>query len=115
MLKQDTVTIKGKVISTDVEELNLLNYDLTNKDIEPLKYCENLKWLNLHWNQISDVTPLAGLLNLRAVFISGNQIADISPLSKLPHIKIEEIALQLNQQDYVMAWSETIRPRLWHI
>ncbi len=81
-----TITIGGQTISTDVTELDLSSMDLTDEDIEPLKWCTDLMSLNLRDNQISDMSPLSGLSNLTELELYDNQISDLSPLSGLTEL-----------------------------
>jgi Leucine-rich repeat (LRR) protein len=75
------ITIKGVEYSTSLTGLNLLSWENTNADIEPLKYMVNLTELRLSANQISDISVLAGVINLQILNLNENQISDISPLA----------------------------------
>ena len=68
---------------------------LTNADIAPLVYLENVQWLYLYGNQISDLTPLAGLTTLIFLDAGSNQVSDISPLAGL--VNLEELWLDNNR------------------
>ncbi|MCE5189896.1 MAG: leucine-rich repeat domain-containing protein [Eubacteriales bacterium] len=66
--------------------------NLHNEDIEPLKYCTDLVYLDLgHGNRISDLSVLTGLKNLRVLIVSMNKIEDISPLAELKNLECLEI------------------------
>ena len=82
-----TITIKGEEFSIFSDGLNLRNMNLTNSDIEPLKYMVNLVELSLGGNEISDIEPLKYLVNLEFLFLNGNQIYDISALSELINLR----------------------------
>ncbi len=64
-------------------------------DLTGLEYAENIRWLNLLDNQISDISVLSGLTNLQYLFLTENQISDISPLSRLTNL--ETLGLDGNQ------------------
>ena len=78
-----TITIKGVEYGTELTELDLESLQLTDADIEPLRYMVNLTELNLTGNQISDIGTLAALTNLTHLYLIDNQISDINPLSEL--------------------------------
>jgi len=81
-----TITIKGVEYSTDLTELALDSAELTDADIEPLKYMVNLTELSLWSNQISDISALAGLKNLTVLSLGDNRISDINPLAGLTNL-----------------------------
>ena len=91
----DYITIKGEQYSTELTELLLMKYGLTDADIEPLKHMTNLTDLSLFYNQISDISPLAGLTNLTSLDLRSNQIKDISALAGLTNLT--DIELGYNQ------------------
>ncbi len=63
-----------------------------NEDIEPLKYCTDLIYLDLgHGNRISDLSVLTNLKKLRVLIVSMNKIVDISPLAALTELECLEI------------------------
>jgi hypothetical protein len=82
----DYITIKGEQYSTSLTGLDLSRLDLTDADIEPLRYMTNLTRLELANNQISNVSPLKGLTNLTYLGLGNNQISDISPLKGLTNL-----------------------------
>ena len=81
-----TITIKGVEYSTKLEKLDLKEMELTDSDIIPLKYMENLEILWLDGNNINDITPLTGLTKLTQLNLGSNQISDISPLAELTNL-----------------------------
>ena len=86
-----SITIKGTEYSTDLESLYLRDMQLTDADIEPLRYMTKLTWLYLNGNQISDVSVLAELTTLKYLILSDNQISDIGPLEGLKQLSILEL------------------------
>jgi Leucine-rich repeat (LRR) protein len=81
------ITIAGMNISTSETELTLMNMDLTDEDIIPLRYMVNLTHLDLDGNNIIDISPLAGLVNLEMLFLQRNRVRDISPLAGLTRLE----------------------------
>ncbi|MEQ3171137.1 leucine-rich repeat domain-containing protein [Dysosmobacter welbionis] len=86
-----SITIAGETYDTNQRELNLEGRNLTDADIQDLKYMVNLVSLGLGNNQITDLTPLAGLTNLRSLGLHGNNLSDLSPLAGLTNL--EELRL----------------------
>lgn len=109
------ITIRDQQFSTALTSLELTRWDLTNEEIQPLRYMVNLTeliianspmyarymsltdisplagltnlvTLHLHGNQINDITPLAGLTNLRGLNLMGNDITGIAPLANLTNL-----------------------------
>jgi len=63
-----------------------------NEDIEALKYCKDLVYLDLgHGNRISDVSVISQLKKLRVLIVSMNKIKDVSPLTELKELECLEI------------------------
>ena len=63
-----------------------------NEDIQVLKYCKDLVYLDLgHGNRITDVSVLAQLKHLKVLIVSMNKITDISPLAELKELECLEI------------------------
>ena len=71
-----TITIKGTQYSTNLTSLNLSKKNLTNVDIEPLKYMTNLTELYLYENKISDISALKGLSKLSTLELDGNPLSE---------------------------------------
>ena len=76
------IRVGGLSVRTDSEtfdgtqnRVKLRDFDIVN-----LKYCTNLKAINLNKQQISDLTPLSSLKELRVLNIGGNNVSDISPI-----------------------------------
>ena len=81
------ITIKGKLYSTSLFELDLSEMGLSNSEITPLRHMKNLEVLKLSRNQISDLTPLSGLKSLTVLFLYDNKrISDLTPLSNLTNL-----------------------------
>jgi len=88
--RPDYITISGRLYSTDLTELFLgINPDLpnlTDEDILPLRYMNNLTSLTLQSSQITDISPLAGLNNLTVLSFIDSQITDFIPLANLENL-----------------------------
>jgi len=93
------IIVNGKLIDINETHLELDSSQITNADIEPLKYMVNLQSL---WiisktltpgedyylpGNISDIGPIVGLKNLTELDLTGNQISDISALAGLTNLK----------------------------
>lgn len=70
------------------------------KSVDVLKYCINLTYLELLFNEITDITPLAGLTKLVDLRLGGNPVADITPLAEFTNL--ESLALfNCQAKDYM--------------
>lgn len=70
-----------------------INYTrLTTKDIEVLKYCTNLKALDLGHQAIDDISVIGNYLqDLRILILADNKVKDLTPLKKLKHLHYLEL------------------------
>ena len=101
---EEFITIMGEQYSTKLTELHLCDKSLTNDDIKELYKMTNLKYLDLHRNQISDISALSKLTNLTYLCLSENQISDISALSELTNLT--DLSLGINQVSDINALSK---------
>lgn len=62
-----------------------------SQDFQLLRYCRELRALDLGHNVITDLSFLSELKELRVLLLHSNQITDISPLSGLPHLEYLEL------------------------
>ncbi|MBR6107110.1 MAG: hypothetical protein IKQ39_03790 [Oscillospiraceae bacterium] len=73
----------------------IVHYDyrrMTSNDIQVLKYCTDLRALDLGHQAISDLTVLGDYLpELRLLILADNQIRDISPIAKMTHLHYLEL------------------------
>lgn len=94
-----TMTLHNHYIRTDTEVFSTLHSDRsphhTSKELEMLKFCKNLKALDLGHNNLTDISFLSGLTDLRVLILAMNKIEDISPLRNLT--KLEYIELFMNR------------------
>lgn len=65
---------------------------LHNDDLQVLKYCTDLKYLDLGHNEaISDISFVNYMPNLEVLIIAMNPLVDISPLANCPHMEYIEL------------------------
>ncbi|CAL6005718.1 Conserved_hypothetical protein [Hexamita inflata] len=75
---------------------NRVNYNITAlvvkscnlQSIYGIQQMQQLKFLNLGDNRLTDISPLEGLSNLEYLNLEDNQVADISPISELNNLVI---------------------------
>lgn len=84
---------------TDETAINLDLRDITQVDLLPLIWCENLESLSLRTNSLTeiDLSPLEKVgKNLRAIRLSHNRLQEVNlePLSSCPNL--EEVSLSEN-------------------
>jgi len=88
-------------VRTDVEKIlaskpSVGGY-LNDQVIQQLKYCTDLKYLDLGHNLfLTDISFVAHMPKLEALVLAMNDIADISPLASCP--ELEYLELQTNQR-----------------
>ena len=64
---------------------------LRSKDLEVLKYCKNLKALDLGHNAITSLSFLKYCPDMEFLILSENKITSVKPLKNLKHLKYLEI------------------------
>ncbi|MCQ2417867.1 MAG: leucine-rich repeat domain-containing protein [Oscillospiraceae bacterium] len=73
----------------------IIHYDyprMTSESIQVLKYCTDLRALDLGHQAISDLSVIGDYLpELRLLILADNQIRDVSPLAKLKHLHYLEL------------------------
>ena len=83
-------------VRTDVEKIlassPMRGGDLNSDNIQVLKYCTKVKYLDLgHNNDINDISFVSYMPDLEVFIISINDVSDISPLANCPHLEYLEI------------------------
>lgn len=79
-------------LRTDTVAFSVLIYTynyrpLTTSDIQVLKYCTDLRALDLGHQAITDISVIGEYLTeLRLLILADNMLTDLSPLSKLEHL-----------------------------
>ena len=109
---------------------------LCNEDLEVLKYCTDLKYVDLGhnldltsmefasylpklevlviaMNYISDISPLANCPNLEYLELNSTQVSDLSPLSGLTNLRHLNIGNCTNVSDISPLYGLTELERLW--
>ena len=62
------------------------------KQVALLRYCYQLKALDIEYNNCDDLSFTAGLKDLRVLIVSGNLITDISPLAGLSRLEYLDLS-----------------------
>lgn len=84
-LRTDAVTFSVLVTNFNYKRM-------TSKDIQVLKYCTNLKALDLGHQDITDISVIGDYLpELRVLILADNKISDLTPLAKLKHLHYLEL------------------------
>ncbi|MCR5739894.1 MAG: hypothetical protein K6G43_08750 [Lachnospiraceae bacterium] len=84
-LRTDQITFSVLIYSYNYERLR-------SRDIEVLKYCTDLKCLDLGHQAISDITVIGEYLtDLRLLIMADNWISDLTPLANLKHLHYLEL------------------------
>ena len=94
-----TLLIKGKdhkhLIRTDRETFSTLHNNKstvhTGEDFAILKYCWDLKALDIGHNNVTDLSFLYDLPDLRILILAANQVTDITPLASLKKLEYLEM------------------------
>jgi len=96
----------GFTIRTDIEcysSLRDLNYPrFTSEDMYPmLKYCKNLKALDLGHNDLTDISLIGELKDLEVLILADNpNLVDASPLGNLENLVYMELFMSPSIEDY---------------
>jgi Leucine-rich repeat (LRR) protein len=97
-------------IPQNVTFLNLSRNSIT--DFSPLGELPNLTTLRITFSSISDLTTLSGLTNLRTLTLHGNSIVDLTGLESL--VNLQRLNLQNNHiRDVTLLSSLTNLETLW--
>lgn len=83
-LRTDTVAFSVMIYHYDYVRL-------TSEDISVLKYCKNLKALDIGHQAITDLSVLEELPELRVLILADNKITDLSPIASLEHLEYLEL------------------------
>lgn len=83
-------------LRTDDEAFSVMifHYDfvrMTSEDIEVLKYCTNMKALDLGHQAITDISVIGQMRELRVLILADNKITDVSPLANLTKLQYLEL------------------------
>lgn len=83
-----TVRTDAQAFST-LQSQNSKRYDSTH--FEKLRYCYQLRALDLGHNSLTDLSFLQDLPQLRVLILADNKIDDITPLAQLPELQYAEL------------------------
>lgn len=94
-----TMVIRGRdhqhLIRTDYTAFSTLHNNRTSRhtseDFSILKYCWNLKALDIGHNAVESLDFLYDLPELRVLIIGANKVTDIKPLASLKHLEYAEL------------------------
>lgn len=85
---------KGHNVRTDQTAFSTLHgdcYPHSSEQLEVLRYCTELRALDLGHNRLNDISFLSGMTKLRVLILAGNDIKDISPLANMPELEYVEL------------------------
>ena len=81
-VREQLKVYEGDIFKSDVDSIEMLIVPgKAISDLDGMQYFENLTYLDISNNLITDVTPLRKLSKLSSLFIKGNNIQDDSPIS----------------------------------
>ncbi len=84
----------GHTVRTDQTAFSTLHgncFTHTSGDFEVLKYCTELRALDLGHNVVEDLSFLSGLTKIRILILACNRIRDISPLAGMKDLEYLEL------------------------
>ena len=83
---------------TDVKVIHL-TFLLTNQNAQVMRYCNEVEYLDIGHNTISDISFMADMPHLRYVILSFNKVSDLSPLANCGELEMLELYQCLNLED----------------
>lgn len=90
-----TMEVGDHLVRTDVTCFSTLHYSADKphptREIALLRFCKNLRALDIGHNQVDDISFLYELPELRVLIIACNQIEDITPIASLKHLEYLEM------------------------
>lgn len=75
---------------TDIQIVHL-TWTLTNENVQVLRYCNEVEYLDLGHNTLSDITFMGYMPNLKYVILSYNHVRDLTPLSNCKKLEMLEM------------------------
>lgn len=98
---------EGDITVGDMIQLHYVDASFRNvANLEGLQYAQNLKFLNLWWNNIEDISIVSSLTNLEWINLANNNISDITALSSLK--KLVSLDLWSNNIENISSISNLI-------
>ena len=90
-----TMQFAEHIVRTDCTAFSTLHYSNASThgdaDISLVRYCHNLKALDIGHNAVTDLSFLYDLPELRVLIIACNQVEDITPIASLKHLEYLEM------------------------
>ncbi len=83
---------------TDVKVIHL-TFLLTNENAQVMRYCNEVEFLDIGHNTISDITFMGYMPHLKCVILSFNNVRDLSPLANCKELEMLELYQCLKLQD----------------
>lgn len=85
-------SLKTDAVAFSVLIVNYKHRRMTSDDIQVLKYCTDLRALDLGHQAITDISVIGDYLTeLRVLILADNDVYDLTPLSKLKHLHYLEL------------------------
>ena len=75
---------------TDIKVVHL-TWTLTNRNVQVLRYCNEVEYFDVGHNTLSDLSFMAYMPNLKYVILSYNYVRDLTPLSNLKKLEMLEL------------------------
>ena len=83
------------LVRTDATAFSTLHFSGSKvhgtEELSLLRYCKNLKALDIGHNAVNDLTWLEGLTDLRVLIVAVNRVTDITPLAGLKKLEYLEL------------------------
>ncbi len=86
-----TLRTDATAFSTLLGEANTYHYN--DSTFEPLRFCTDLRMLDLGHNEITSMENFRGLTKLRVLILADNLLTDIEPISDLKELEYVELFL----------------------
>ncbi len=90
-----TASGQGFTVRSDITAFSTLKTSInpryTWEDMSFLRYCKNLRALDLGHNALTDLSFLLNFPKLEVLILADNDITDISPLARLPELTYVEL------------------------
>ncbi len=83
---------------TDVKIIHL-TFLLTNQNAQVMRYCNEVEYLDIGHNTISDITFMGYMPHLKYVILSYNKVSNLSPLANCKELEMLELYQCLNLED----------------
>ena len=92
------VHISNLSFLTDVKIIHL-TFALTNRNAQVMRFCNEVEYLDIGHNTISDISFTRGMPNLKYFILSYNHVSDLSPLSGCKKLEMLELYFCFNLKD----------------